>query len=104
MVGVHEATVSRVTRNRYVQTPRGVFELKYFFNSGISTESGGMASSVSVKEMIESMINKEDSQNPLSDKDIEVQLKQNGIRIARRTIAKYRGELNIPPSSKRKQW
>jgi RNA polymerase sigma-54 factor len=104
MVGVHEATVSRVTRNRYVQTPRGVFELKYFFNSGISTESGGMASSVSVKEMIENMINKEDSQNPLSDKDIEVQLKQKGIRIARRTIAKYRGELNIPPSSKRKQW
>jgi len=104
MVGVHEATVSRVTRNRYVQTPQGVFELKYFFNSGISTESGGMASSVSVKEMIGNMINNEDPQNPLSDKDIELQLNQKGIRIARRTIAKYRGDLNIPPSSKRKQW
>jgi RNA polymerase sigma-54 factor len=104
MVGVHEATVSRVTRNRYVQTPRGVFELKYFFNSGISTESGSMASSVSVKEMIKSMIDNEDPQNPLSDRDIELQLNQNGIKIARRTIAKYRGELNILPSSKRRQW
>jgi len=104
MVGVHEATVSRVTRGRYVQTPRGVFELKYFFTSGISTESGGMASSESVKEMLKTMIGKEDTQNPLSDKEIELQLKERGIKIARRTIAKYRGELNIPPSSKRKKW
>ncbi len=104
MVGISESTVSRVTRNRYVQTPRGVFELKYFFNSSISTESGGMTSSASVKETIKTMINTEDSQNPLSDKEIELQLKDQGIKIARRTIAKYRGDLNIPPSSKRKQW
>ncbi len=103
-VGVHEATVSRVTRNRYVQTPRGVFELKYFFNSGISTESGEMASSTSVKEMLKTMIDKEDPQNPLSDKDIEQQLNEKGINIARRTIAKYRGELNIPSSNKRRKW
>ena len=103
-VGVHEATVSRVTRNRYVQTPRGIFELKYFFNSGVSTESGGMASSASVKEMISNMTQNEDPTNPLSDKDIELKLREKGIKIARRTIAKYRGELNIPPSSKRKKW
>ena len=104
MVGVHEATVSRVTRNRYVQTPRGVFELKFFFNSGVSTEGGGMASSASVKETIKNMIVGEDGRSPLSDKSIESQLNQDGIRIARRTIAKYRGELGIPPSSKRKEW
>jgi RNA polymerase sigma-54 factor len=103
-VGVHESTVSRVTRNRYVQTPRGVFELKYFFTSSISTEGGGARSSLSVKETIKDMVDKEDPQNPLSDKDIELQLKQNGLKIARRTIAKYRGELNIPNSSKRKKW
>ncbi|MFQ5870240.1 MAG: RNA polymerase factor sigma-54, partial [Candidatus Zixiibacteriota bacterium] len=104
MVGVHEATVSRVTRNRYVQTPRGVFELKSFFNSGISTESGRMASSASVKEMIKDMIGNEDPQNPLSDEGVKLRLNQKGIKIARRTVAKYRAELNIPPSSKRKQW
>jgi RNA polymerase sigma-54 factor len=103
-VGVHEATVSRVTKNRYVQTPRGVFELKYFFNSGLSNDRGGMTSSMSVKEMIKDMIDKEDPQNPLSDKDIEHKLNNKGIQIARRTIAKYRSELNIPSSSKRKQW
>jgi len=103
-IGVHEATVSRVTRGRYVQTPRGVFELKYFFNSSIPTESGGSTSSASVKEMLKDMVSNEDSSNPLSDKEIETKLKDNGIEIARRTIAKYRGELNIPPSSKRKKW
>ena len=104
MVGVHEATVSRVTRNRYVQTPQGVFELKFFFNSGILTESGRMTSSASVKEMLKNIVDNEDSESPLSDNDIEVQLNQKGIKIARRTIAKYRGELNIPPSSKRRKW
>ncbi len=103
-VGVHEATVSRVTRGRYVQTPRGVFALKYFFNSAIPTESGGTTSSASVKEMIKDMVSNEDPRNPLSDKDIESGLKGKGIEIARRTINKYRGELDIPPSSKRKKW
>jgi RNA polymerase sigma-54 factor len=103
-VGVHESTVSRVTRGRYVQTPRGVFPLKYFFNSAIPTESGGATSSASVKEMIKDMVSNEDPHNPLSDKEIETKLRDKGIEIARRTIAKYRGELNIPPSSKRKKW
>lgn len=103
-VGVHEATVSRVVRNRYVQTPRGIFELKNFFSSGISTEDGGMTSSISVKEMIKNMVENEDPKNPLSDKDIEEELNKKGFKIARRTIAKYRAELNIPPSNKRKKW
>ncbi|MFC1715212.1 RNA polymerase factor sigma-54 [Candidatus Poribacteria bacterium] len=103
-VDISESTVSRVTRNRYVQTPRGVFELKYFFTSGISTENGGMASSLSVKEIIKDMVDKEDTKAPLSDKDIELQLKEKGFQIARRTINKYRKELNIPNSSKRKKW
>ena len=103
-VGISESTVSRVTRNRYVQTPRGVFELKYFFTSGISTENGGMASSSSVKEIIKEMVDREDTKAPLSDNDIELQLKEKGYKIARRTIAKYRGELGIPNSSKRKKW
>jgi len=104
MVDVGESTVSRVTRNRYVQTPRGVFELKYFFNSSLSTEDGGITSSASVKELIKNMIDNEDTQNPLSDKDIELMLNEKGIEIARRTINKYRGELSIPPSSKRRKW
>ena len=98
------STVSRVTSGKYVQTDYGVFELKYFFTSSISTESGGARSSLSVKEMIKDMVDNEDVKNPLSDKDIELQLKQKGLKIARRTIAKYRDELNIPNSSKRKQW
>lgn len=103
-IGVSESTVSRVTRNRYVQTPRGVFELKYFFNSSLSTKSGGTTSSLSVKELIKNMVDEEDPQKPLSDEDIRVNLSQKGISIARRTINKYRKELNIPPSSRRKKW
>jgi len=103
-IGVSESTVSRVTRNRYVQTPRGVFELKYFFNSSLSTKSGGVTSSLSVKEIIKNMVDEEDHQKPLSDEDIKVNLSKKGISIARRTIAKYRDELNIPSSTKRKKW
>jgi len=103
-IGVSESTVSRVTRNRYVQTPRGVFELKYFFNSSLSTKSGGVTSSLSVKEIIKNMVDEEDPQKPLSDEDIKVNLSKRGTSIARRTIAKYRGELNIPSSTKRKKW
>lgn len=103
-LGISESTVSRVTGSRYVQTPRGVFSLKYFFKSGISTDSGEKASSESVREIIREMVDKEDPQNPLSDKDIGIQLKQKGFGIARRTIAKYRGELGLPNSSKRKKW
>ena len=104
MVDTHESTVSRAIRNRYVQTPQGMEKLKHFFGSGLSTKSGEMASSTSVKEIIKSIVENEDSKKPLSDKDIGTALSQKGIKIARRTIAKYREELNIPPSNKRKQW
>lgn len=104
VVGVHEATVSRVVRNRYVQTPRGIFELKHFFSSGISTKNGEMASSTSVKEIIKNEIENEDPKKPLSDKDIVKILGQKGFKIARRTVTKYREELNILSSNKRKQW
>lgn len=104
VVGVHEGTVSRVVNNRYVQTPQGIFELKYFFSSGISTDDGQMASSTSVREIIKNIIDAEDPKNPLSDKDIEIILKKRGLNIARRTIQKYRKELNIKASNKRKHW
>ena len=103
-LGISESTVSRATGGRYVQTPRGVFPLGYFFTSGISTRSGGMASSESIKEMIKEMIGKEDPQSPLSDQDIETRLNQQGFEIARRTVNKYRKSLNIPNSSIRKKW
>jgi len=104
MVDTHESTVSRAIRNRYVQTPQGIEKLKHFFGSGLSTKSGEMASSTSVKEIIKDIVEKEDHKKPLSDQDIGKALGQKGIKIARRTIAKYREELNIPPSNKRKQW
>ncbi|MDQ1316938.1 MAG: polymerase sigma-54 factor, partial [Candidatus Poribacteria bacterium] len=104
VVGVHEATVSRVVRSRYAQTPQGIFELKRFFSSGISTGDGKMASSTSVKEIIKNVINSENQKKPLSDDEIVKILNKKGFKIARRTINKYREELNIPPSSKRKQW
>jgi len=104
VVGVHEATVSRVVRSRYAQTPQGIFELKHFFSSGISTGNGEMASSTSVKEIIKNVINLENQKKPLSDDEIVNILNKKGFKIARRTIAKYREELNIPPSNKRKQW
>jgi len=104
VVGIHEATVSRTVRGRYVQTPRGIFELKHFFSSGISTQSGEMASSTGVKEIIKNVIENENPKRPLSDLKIGKILSQKGYNIARRTISKYREELNIPPSNKRKQW
>ena len=101
---IHESTVSRATSGRYVQTPRGVFPLGYFFSSGISTESGVEASSESVREIIKEMIDKEDPQNPLSDKDILTRLNQKGFKIKLRTINKYRNSLKIPNSSRRKKY
>ena len=103
-LGIHESTVSRATGGRYVQTPRGVFPLGYFFSSGISTESGVEASSESVREIIKEMIDKEDPQNPLSDKDILTRLNQKGFKIKLRTINKYRNSLKIPNSSRRKKY
>lgn len=102
-IGMHESTVSRVTTNKYVHTPQGIFELKYFFNSGISTDDGESLASESVKLKIKELIAKEDVKSPLSDQEIVDQLKKEGIQIARRTVAKYRDLLKILPSSRRKK-
>jgi RNA polymerase sigma-54 factor len=101
-IGMHESTVSRVTTNKYVHTPQGIFELKYFFTTGIKTASGSVSSS-SVKERIRALINEEDPANPISDQQLVEILVSENIQIARRTIAKYRESLNIPSSSKRKK-
>ncbi len=102
-IGMHESTVSRVTTNKYVHTPRGIFELKYFFNSGISKTDGDSLASESVKLKIKNLVGEEDQKNPLSDQKIVELLKKDGIQIARRTVAKYRDMLKILPSSKRKK-
>ncbi|MBW1975018.1 MAG: RNA polymerase factor sigma-54 [Deltaproteobacteria bacterium] len=102
-VGMHESTVSRVTTNKYMQTPHGIFELKYFFNSSIKKDGGEEIASESVKEKIRNIIREEDPSNPLSDKAIAEKLKEEGIRIARRTVAKYREMMGILPSHKRRR-
>jgi RNA polymerase sigma-54 factor len=102
-IGMHESTVSRVTTSKYVHTPQGIFELKYFFNSGISTTDGESLASESVKLKIKELIAKENVKNPLSDQQIVDLLKKEGIEIARRTVAKYRDILKILPSSRRKK-
>src|SRR5687768_15821200 len=104
VVGVHETTVSRAVSGKYMETPLGVFEMKYFFTSGIRTHNGEGMSNTSVKEMINEMISKEDVSKPLSDEEIVKQLASKGVVIARRTVAKYRSELNILPSHLRKQY
>lgn len=100
---LHESTISRATNNKYVQTPRGIFELKYFFTSGVGMEDGGSASSESVKLMIKNLIEEEDKKKPLSDQILAEKLKKEGISISRRTVAKYREEIRIPSSAKRKR-
>lgn len=102
-IGMHESTVSRVTTSKYVHTPRGIYELKYFFNSGISKTDGDSLASESVKMKIKDLVGKEDPKSPLSDQKIVELLKKDGIKIARRTVAKYRDMLKILPSSKRKK-
>ena len=99
---LHESTVSRVTTQKYMATPRGVFELKYFFGSHVATDTGGAASSTAIRALIRQLVDAEDSKKPLSDAKIAEVLGQQGIVVARRTIAKYRESLNIPPVSLRK--
>jgi RNA polymerase sigma-54 factor len=103
-VGVHETTVSRAISGKYMATPQGVFEMKYFFTSGYQTAAGAALSNTSVKESISDLVRNEDPRNPLSDKEIVEILTDRGIPIARRTVAKYRAELNILPSNLRKQY
>jgi RNA polymerase sigma-54 factor len=102
-IGMHESTVSRVTTSKYVHTPQGIFELKFFFNSGISRTNGEDLASQAVKSKIKELVSSEDSKRPHSDQKIVELLKKGGIDIARRTVAKYREQLGILSSSKRKQ-
>jgi RNA polymerase sigma-54 factor len=104
IVGVHETTVSRAIANKYIKTPHGVFEFKYFFTPGYQAESGASVSNTSVKEMIADLVANEDKAGPLSDQDIVGQLLGKGITIARRTVAKYREELGILPSNLRRDY
>ncbi|HEX6591723.1 MAG TPA: RNA polymerase factor sigma-54 [Moraxellaceae bacterium] len=102
-VGMHESTISRVTTQKFMHTPRGIFELKYFFSSHVSTTGGGEASSTAIRAMIKKLVAAEDARKPLSDNKIADMLLEQGIEVARRTIAKYRESLNIPPSNERKR-
>jgi RNA polymerase sigma-54 factor len=101
-IGMHESTVSRVVNNKYMHTPQGVFEMKYFFHSGISSSYGDSVSSVTIKQRIRKIIENEDPRKPLSDSKIVSILQKEGLMLARRTIAKYREELKIPTSNQRK--
>ena len=102
-VDMHESTISRVTTQKYMHTPRGIFELKYFFSSHVSTKSGGERSSTAIRATIKKLIAAENTAKPLSDKKITDLLEKEGINVARRTIAKYRESLSIPPSNERKR-
>lgn len=102
-VGMHESTIARVTTKKYVETPRGIFELKYFFSSGLETDEGEAASSRSIKELLTQMIEGEDKRRPLSDQKIADMLRKKGFMIARRTVAKYREQLKILPAKLRKE-
>jgi RNA polymerase sigma-54 factor len=101
-IGMHESTVSRVVNNKYMHTPQGVYEMKYFFHSGISSSYGENVSSVTIKQRIKKLIESEDTKRPMSDSKIMNLLQKEGLMLARRTIAKYREELRIPTSNQRK--
>ncbi|MCL4316470.1 MAG: RNA polymerase factor sigma-54 [Gammaproteobacteria bacterium] len=101
-LGMHESTISRVTRQKYLHTPRGVFELKYFFSSHVSTESGGECSATAIRALIKKLVAAEHTGKPLSDSKIAELLVSQGINVARRTVAKYREAMAIPPSNERK--
>src|SRR5512134_186237 len=101
-IGMHESTVSRVVANKYMHTPRGVYELRFFFHSGITSSMGEAVSSVTIKDRIKKMIEEEDPSRPLSDSRIAEVLGAEGLPLARRTVAKYREELRLPPSNLRK--
>jgi RNA polymerase sigma-54 factor len=101
-VELHESTISRVTTQKYLASPRGIFELKYFFGSHVATDTGGAASSTAIRALIKQLISVEDGHKPLSDARIAEVLGEQGIVVARRTVAKYRESLGIPPVNLRK--
>ncbi|EME4684471.1 TPA: RNA polymerase factor sigma-54 [Escherichia coli] len=102
-VEMHESTISRVTTQKYLHSPRGIFELKYFFSSHVNTEGGGEASSTAIRALVKKLIAAENPAKPLSDSKLTSLLSEQGIMVARRTVAKYRESLSIPPSNQRKQ-
>ena len=102
MLSLHESTISRVTTQKYMLTPRGTFELKYFFGSHVATDTGGAASATAIRALIKQLIAAEDAKTPLTDSKIADMLGEQGILVARRTIAKYREALQIPPVNMRK--
>lgn len=104
LLGLHESTISRVTTQKYISTPRGVYELKYFFSSHVNTDGGGECSSTAIRAMLKRMIAAEPMNKPLSDSKLAVMLQDEGIQVARRTVAKYRESLHIPSSSDRKRF
>jgi len=101
-VDMHESTISRVTTQKFIHTPRGIFELKYFFSSHVSTDSGGECSSTAIRALIKKLVAAENPKKPLSDSKMAQLLAEQGIQVARRTVAKYREALSIPPSNQRK--
>ena len=101
---LHESTISRVTTQKYIDTPQGVFELKYFFSSHVSTTSGGECSSTAIRAILKKMISAENLAKPLSDNKLTSLLQDMGIQVARRTVAKYREGMGIPSSSERKRF
>lgn len=102
-VEMHESTISRVTTQKFLHSPRGIFELKYFFSSHVNTDSGGEASSTAIRALVKKLIAAENAAKPLSDSKLATMLAAQGIMVARRTVAKYRESLSIPPSNQRKQ-
>ena len=103
LVEMHESTISRVTSRKYMHTPRGIYELKYFFSSHVGTTTGGEISSTAIRALIKKMTGEENARKPLSDNKITALLKEQNIKVARRTVAKYRESLGIPPSNERKR-
>ena len=100
---LHESTISRITTKKYIDTPQGIYELKHFFSSHVSTASGGECSSTAIRALIKKLIAAEEPKKPLSDNKIATILAQQGINVARRTVAKYREAISIPPSNERKR-
>ena len=103
LLGLHESTISRVTTRKYMHTPRGIYELKYFFSSHVGTDTGDTCSSTAIRAFIKKLVNEESHKKPLSDSKIATMLSAQGIQVARRTVAKYREAMSIPPSNERKR-
>ncbi len=102
-LGIHESTVSRAIANKYLQTPHGLYDMRYFFSTGVQGAGGESVSVTNIKAMLKMIFSREDPKNPLSDQQVIDRLKEKGITLARRTVTKYRKELNIPSSNLRRK-